>query len=138
MSEPFRTSRRVEFVDTDMAGIVHFSNFFRWMESAELDFLKSRGLSFKWEQDGQRLSVPRVSAQCDYVKPVRFDDTLEIAVRLEKVGRSSLTYGFEFSVRGELVARGRLSCVCCRMAPGGRLEAIEIPAALRALLTAAV
>jgi YbgC/YbaW family acyl-CoA thioester hydrolase len=134
MSEPFRTSRRVEFVDTDMAGIVHFSNFFRWMESAELDFLKARGLTFQWEQDGQAFSVPRVAAQCDYLKPVRFDDTLEIAVRLEKVGRSSLTYGFEFSVRGEPVARGRLSCVCCRVLPGDRLEAVEIPQALRALL----
>ena len=74
MSEPYRTTRRVEFVDTDMAGIVHFSNFFRWMESAELDFLKARGLSFQWEQDAQTLAVPRVSAQCDYLKPVRFEE----------------------------------------------------------------
>ncbi len=135
MSEPFRTSRRVEFVDTDMAGIVHFSNFFRWMESAELDFLKARGLTFKWEQDGLALGLPRVSASCDYLKPVRFDDTLDIAVLLEKLGRTSLTYGFEFSVHGELVARGRLSCVCCRSLPGNRLEPTEIPAALRAKLT---
>ena len=44
MADPFRTTRRVEFVDTDMAGIVHFSNFFRWMESAEVEFLRARGV----------------------------------------------------------------------------------------------
>ena len=43
MTEPFRTRRRVEFADTDMAGIAHFANFFRWMEAAEVDYLASRG-----------------------------------------------------------------------------------------------
>ncbi len=41
----FRTSRRIEFADTDMAGLVHFANFFRFMEAAEVEFLGSRGLS---------------------------------------------------------------------------------------------
>jgi YbgC/YbaW family acyl-CoA thioester hydrolase len=136
MSEPFRTSRRVEFVDTDMAGIAHFSNFFRWMEFAERDFLMARGLSFRGVFDGVEIGMPRVAAQCDYLKPVRFDDRLDIAVRLGNVGRKSLTYDFEFSVGGVAVARGRISCVCCRVLPDHRLEGIEIPASLRAALTA--
>jgi YbgC/YbaW family acyl-CoA thioester hydrolase len=135
MSDSFLTSRRVEFVDTDMAGIAHFSNFFRWMESAERDFLMARGLTFKWAQDGEEVGFPRVSAQCDYLKPVRFDDMLDIEVRLEKVGTKSLTYGFEFRVGEDVVARGRVSCVCCRVLPGQKLEAIDIPAALRVNLT---
>ncbi len=45
MTTPFTTTRRVEFGDTDMAGIMHFANFFRFMESAEIDFLQSLGLS---------------------------------------------------------------------------------------------
>src|SRR5213078_989612 len=45
MPAVFRTTRRVEFADTDMAGIVHFANFFRYMESAEHEFLRSHGLS---------------------------------------------------------------------------------------------
>ena len=40
MSAPFRVSRRVDFCDTDMAGIIHFSNFFRYMEFAEVAFLR--------------------------------------------------------------------------------------------------
>ena len=42
MATPFRVTRRVEFHETDMAGIVHFSNFFRYMEFAEVEFLRWR------------------------------------------------------------------------------------------------
>src|SRR5207253_4658183 len=97
MTEAFRTTRRVEFVDTDMAGIVHFSNFFRWMESAEVEFLRARGLSVNFRWEGRKIGFPRVSASCDFVKPVTFGDEVEIAVRVARVGRKSVTYAFEFS-----------------------------------------
>ncbi len=134
MVEPYRTTRRVEFVDTDMAGIAHFSNFFRWMESAEVEFLHSLGLSVKLPWEGLALGFPRVSAACDYLKPVRFEDVLHIAVTLANVGRKSVTYAFEFAVAGEVVARGRVSSVCCRVLPDHRLESMELPATLRARL----
>ena len=57
----FRTTRRIEFGDTDMAGIVHFANFFRFMESAECEFLRSRGLSVKLDWEGQAIGFPRVT-----------------------------------------------------------------------------
>ncbi len=94
---PFRTKRRVEFGDTDMAGIVHFSNFFRFMEAAECEFLRARGLSVKLEWEGQALGFPRVSASCDYLSPARFEDVLDIAVTIERVGRKSVTFALEFS-----------------------------------------
>jgi YbgC/YbaW family acyl-CoA thioester hydrolase len=138
MAIPFRTTRRVEFVDTDMAGIAHFSNFFRWMESAEVEFLRALGLSVKLEWEGEPLGFPRVSAACDYTRPVRFQDVLEIAVTLESIGRKSLTYSFAFTSAGEAVARGRVSCVCCRVLADGGIESVEIPASLRARLECAV
>jgi YbgC/YbaW family acyl-CoA thioester hydrolase len=134
MAEPFHTTRRVEFVDTDMAGIVHFSNFFRWMESAEVEFLRPRGLSVKLPWEGQVLGFPRVSASCDYLQPARFQDLLDIAVRVEKIGRKSVTYAFEFSLDGAVIARGRVSSVCCRVRPGHEIESVEIPATLRKVL----
>jgi YbgC/YbaW family acyl-CoA thioester hydrolase len=136
MSEPFRTRRRVEFADTDMAGIAHFANFFRWMEAAEVDFLASRGLNVALRWDGRPVGFPRVSATCDFAKPVTFMDEIEIAVRVERVGGKSVTYGFEFSKGGEAVARGRVTSVCCLVLPDGGIEAIEIPDALRAKLIA--
>ena len=134
MTEPFRTSRRVEFADTDMAGIAHFSNFFRWMESAEVDFLAGRGLNVDLGWEGGHLGFPRVSASCDFFKPVTFMDVVEIAVRLERVGAKSVTYAFEFSKAGEPVARGRVTSVCCLVSREGGIEAVEIPEGIRAKL----
>jgi YbgC/YbaW family acyl-CoA thioester hydrolase len=135
MTAPFRTTRRVEFGDTDMAGIVHFSNFFRFMEAAEAAFLRSRGLSVVLEWEGQHLGFPRVSASCDYLKPVRFEDVLDITVTLANLGRKSVTYAFDFHLAGQLCARGRVSSVCCRVYPGEhRIESVEVPAAIRAKL----
>ena len=76
MPAVFRTTRVVEFGDTDMAGIVHFANFFRFMEAAEHAFLRSLGLSVVMEIDGGKYGLPRVSASCDYLKPARFGDEL--------------------------------------------------------------
>jgi YbgC/YbaW family acyl-CoA thioester hydrolase len=134
MTQPYRTSRRVEFVDTDMAGIVHFANFFRWMESAEVEFLRSRGLSVKLPWEGTVLGFPRVSASCDYVKPAYFEDVLDVAVTVAKVGRKSVTFAFEFTRGGEAIARGRVSSVCCRVLPDHTLESVPIPETLRARL----
>src|SRR5688500_19048770 len=137
MAAPFRVTRRVEFHETDMAGIVHFSNFFRYMEYAEQEFLRARGLSVTWrEPGGERLGFPRVAASCDCLKPVRFEDVIEITVALANLGRKSVTYSFEFTCRGEPVARGQISAVHCRAAPGGGLESVEIPDAMRAKLEA--
>jgi YbgC/YbaW family acyl-CoA thioester hydrolase len=126
----FRTARRVEFVDTDMAGIAHFSNFFRWMEAAEVDFLLARGLSVTLPWQGTRLALPRVAASCDYVSPAYFEDVVEIALTV-KLGRKSITYGTEFSRAGQLLARGRHTCCCCRVLGPRQLESIEIPEEIR-------
>jgi YbgC/YbaW family acyl-CoA thioester hydrolase len=136
MAEPFRTRRRVEFADTDMAGIAHFANFFRWMESAEVDFLASRGLSVALHWQGEKIGFPRVSASCDFVKTVTFPDVVEVAVSVERVGVKSVTYAFAFSKDGEPVANGRITAVCCRVRPDHGIESIEIPEGLRAKLQA--
>jgi acyl-CoA thioester hydrolase len=138
MTTPFRTRRRVEFSDTDMAGIMHFSNFFRFMEAAEVDFLGSLDLSVAMNQDGKRIGFPRVSASCDYLRPATFLDLLEVSVTVHKVGNKSVTFRFEFSKEGAAVARGQISAVCCRVTGDRHLESIEIPAAIREKLEAAV
>ncbi len=131
----FRTTRRIEFADTDMAGIAHFANFFRWMEAAEQAFLRARGLSVAMEWEGESISFPRVSASCDFLRPVRFEDVDEIALEVAHVGRKAVRYAFEFHHGGEVIARGQLTAVCCRLRGGAHgLESLEIPASLRARL----
>jgi acyl-CoA thioester hydrolase len=136
MSAPFRVSRRVDFADTDMAGIIHFSNYFRYMEFAEVAFLRSRGLSVAMTWGEEHLGFPRVSATCDFLRPIRFEDVVEIEVRVERVGSKSVTYSFEFTHEGTPVARGRVTAVCCRVQPGAHaIESIEIPEEIRRRLT---
>jgi acyl-CoA thioester hydrolase len=134
MSAPFRTTRRVEFGDTDLAGIVHFANFFRYMEAAETEFLRARGLTVAWKEAGVKYGFPRVAAACDYLKPARFEDVLDVTVTVGQVGRKSVTYEFEFSRGGEPVAKGRISAVFCRATGEGQFESLEIPDEVRAKL----
>jgi YbgC/YbaW family acyl-CoA thioester hydrolase len=133
----FRTTRRIEFADTDMAGIVHFANFFRFMEAAEVEFLRQRGLSVALEWEGRKIGFPRVAASCDYVRPARFEDVLDVQVTIARIGQKAVTYAFEFSRAGELIAKGEVTSVCCLVLAGHKLQSIEIPATYRQRLEAA-
>jgi YbgC/YbaW family acyl-CoA thioester hydrolase len=134
MPAKFQTMRRVEFADTDMVGLVHFSNFFRYMEAAEVEFLRSLGLSVApVDVEGQRVSFPRRAAACDFLGPARFGDVLDITLRVEKIGRTSVTYSFDFTCGERRVARGTITAVCCRLT-ATHVEAVEIPAVIRSQL----
>jgi YbgC/YbaW family acyl-CoA thioester hydrolase len=131
---PFVTRKRVEFCDTDMAGMMHFSNFFRFMEFAEQEYRRSLGLSVNWVEGAGHYGFPRVSANCDYLQPARFEQVLEIEVRVERLGTKSVTFGFTFRHEGRPVARGAMTSVCCLVGTGGAIESVPIPDHIRQLL----
>src|SRR5690348_3571234 len=91
-----KVQRRIEFSETDMAGIVHFSNFFKYMELAEHEFYRSIGYSVMLNQFDPPLGFPRVHASCDYKKPLRFGDLLEIHALVKEKRSRVLTYFFRF------------------------------------------
>ena len=123
----FQTKRIIEFSDTDMAGIVHFSRFFIFMESVEHEFLRSLGTSVATELQGDKIGWPRLSATCDYLKPIKFEDQIDIHLSIDRKGTKSLTYCFEFLHQLETVARGKLSVICCICNPDQPLQSIPIP-----------
>jgi acyl-CoA thioester hydrolase len=127
----FRTSRIVEFADTDMAGIVHFANFFRYMEAAEHAYLRGCGLEVFHGWHGQTITFPRVNAGCDFLRPARFAETLDVEVRLDHLGRSSVRWAFTFSEGEEVVARGQITAVLCRVKDDKTLEPFPLPAEIR-------
>ena len=127
MSEVFKTKRRVEFRETDMAGIVHFSNFFAYMEQAEHALLRSLNLGVMCNIDGRDISFPRVSATCDYRVSIRFEEVIDIEVVVEKIGTKSITYGFRFLRDETPVADGSITVVCCLMKHGERPQSVETP-----------
>ncbi len=127
----FWTSRRIEFSDTDLAGIVHFSRFFVFMETAEHELLNAVGTSVDAEDESasgtRRLGWPRLRAECEFSKPVRFEDTLDIRLLVKRKGRSSMTYLADFFHADHHVARGEMTSVCCQIAAGRPPRAVPIP-----------
>jgi YbgC/YbaW family acyl-CoA thioester hydrolase len=131
MPSEFIITRRVEFSDTDMAGIMHYSNYFRFMEAAEHAFIRSLGFSVAPRPDAPQVGWPRVHASCDYHQPLRFEDEVEVRLRVLEKRSKALTYDFHFRKLNapELtaVARGRLTVVCVAHLAGGRMRATTIP-----------
>ena len=128
----FRLQRRIEFSDTDLAGTVHFSRFFVFMETAEDEFLRSLGVRFDTVLDGRRMGWPKVAASCEYHKPVHYGDDLDVILRVARRSSRTVTYEIEFRRGDTQIAVGRTTSVCCAARPDdGRFEAIRIPDFLR-------
>ena len=123
----YRTQRRIEFADTDLAGLVHFSRFFIFMETAEHEFLRSLGSEVHRQWQGHEIGWPRVEASCRYVAAARFADVLDIIVRVARKGTKSMTYDVRFERDGQLIASGRIASVCCVLHGPGGPRSIEIP-----------
>ncbi len=134
--------RRVEFAETDMAGILHFSNYFRYMEEVEHAFFRSLGHRVHHADGDGFVGWARGSASCHYEAPLHYEDEVELRLRVRAKRRTSVTYEIDFTVAGEdgprRTAQGTMTAVCVRKdADGGRMRAVTIPGALDALLEVA-
>ena len=135
MAHEFKMTRRVEFWETDMAGIVHFSNFFRFMESAEHAFFRSLGFSIHQQFDGRLIGWPRVDASCQFKHPLGFEDEVEIHLIVREIKSKSITYTFRFykqeGGRRLDVACGGCTTVCAALGgEGDEIRAVPIPEAI--------
>jgi YbgC/YbaW family acyl-CoA thioester hydrolase len=140
MPYEFKHTRRVEFAETDMAGIVHFSNFFRMMEATEHAFFRSLGFTIHGHENGATTGWPRVSAACDFSRPLRFEEEVEIHLLVAEVRSRSIRYQFIFRQPGggAEIARGSMAAVCATVDKhAGKLVPVVIPESIRAQITAA-
>jgi YbgC/YbaW family acyl-CoA thioester hydrolase len=130
MAYEFKATRRVEFSDTDMAGIMHYANFFRFMETAEHAFFRSLGFSIVDGKVDPPIGWPRVHAECDFKAPLHFEDEVEIRLLVSEKRSKSLSYIFKFIKLNAAppleVARGGLTVVCVSH-HGGKMTACAIP-----------
>lgn len=139
MAHRFLHRRRVEFADTDVAGIMHFSNFFRFMEVAEHAFYRSLGFSvhpFRHGADmgGPNVGWPRVHASADFRLPLHFEEEIEIELLIEELRNKTIHYYFQFWKHPDspeeraLAATGRFTVVCVSFdAETRRMKAVAIP-----------
>ncbi len=120
-----------------MAGIVHFANFYRMMENAEHAFFRSLGLSVHGEFGGVHIGWPRVATACEFFKPLRFEEMVDVQLIVLEVRNRSIRYGFRFWNEARVeVARGTVSTVCAAVDKAG-LSAVPIPDVFRAAIAAA-
>ncbi len=113
MPSTFSMTRRVAFAETDAAGIVHFANFFRYMEDTEHAFLRSLGLAVHRSTAQGVEGFPRVSATCEYQAPLHFEEQFDITLSVRGKTNKSLTYHFAFTRHDDqqAVASGKLTVV---------------------------
>lgn len=121
---------RVNWIDTDASGRIHYTAALRYFEVAEHGLM--RAILPGGGTPGERLfSLPRVHVEADYKLALRYPDEFTCAARVEKVGNSSVTYGFEIrNLAGELAIVGRIVAVATDPA-GGKLA---LPESFRAAL----
>ena len=131
MPTEFSIRRRVQFSETDLAGIMHFSNYFKMMEEVEHAFFRSVGLSVSMQHDGMHIGWPRVSASCEYFEPAKFEDELELRLRVTRVGDKSFSFEVEFLLGGRRAALGKTTSVCCQIVGAGAMQSIPIPDEIR-------
>ena len=96
---------RVAWIDTDAGGRIHFTAAFRWAEAAETALLRSLGLLDEWAD------YPRRAVEAEYLAVLRFEDEFELELAAERVGTSSITYGWVVRRDGDVCIRGRHTVV---------------------------
>jgi acyl-CoA thioester hydrolase len=99
---------RVRYAETDQMGVVYYANYFVWFEVARTDLLRALGWSYR-EMEQAGVSLPVIEAHCEYVRPARYDDELEIltAGRLLSPARMEFTYEVRLAAQTAVAATGR-------------------------------
>ena len=92
----FKIVRRVEFAETDMAGKMHFSNYFKYMAAAESAFFDSLDESLFQDKIEFVHSWPRVSASCKFSAPLVYGDVVEVLLCVADIMEKGVKYTFRF------------------------------------------
>jgi YbgC/YbaW family acyl-CoA thioester hydrolase len=117
--------RRVQFYEADGAGIVHFSNYFRFMEEAEHALWREAGVHIA-PRDSE-IGFPRVAASCEYLRPLYFGDEFEARIRVAAMGEKSIRYSYTLKKGDEKIATGSVTVVCVGKREGGGMKARPFP-----------
>ena len=125
MVSEHRHKRRVHFYETDMAGIVHFSCFFRYMEEAEHALWRAAGISI--HPKDSKVGWPRVASSFDYHRPLRFEDEFEVWIRVAEIKEKTIRYTCLVTCNSSRIATGSLTIACVSKLPNEPMKSIPIP-----------
>ena len=102
------TNVRVRYAETDQMGVVYYANYFVWFEVARTDLLRSLGWSYR-EMEEAGVVLPVIEATCQYRRPARYDDELEISTTGRVTSPVRMEFDYEVRVKGQddSIATGR-------------------------------
>jgi len=138
-----RITRRVQFAETDLAGVVHFAECFRYFEEVEHDLFRVLGIplhpvvaggSGEGYEGGELFGWPRVAAQCQYHRPLRFPEVVEVRITAMEVSSRAVRFGFEIVREEEVAVVGSMTVACVEMGLGGAWRSRVLPEFVRAKL----
>jgi acyl-CoA thioester hydrolase len=129
----FHHDIRVRFADTDLQAIVFNANYLTYYDVAWAEYLRAMGLTWQAMVDS---GVDTVLARTtlEFKAPARFDEILQVYVRVSKIGNTSLTFDFEIYREGDDRLINSASSIYVCVDPK-TLEKIKVPDHLRALIT---
>lgn len=98
---------RVRYAETDRMGVVYYANYLVWFEVARTDLLRALGWSYR-EMEAAGVSLPVIEAHCEYRRPARYDDELEVHTRGHLLSPVRMEFFYEVRQKDDrsLVAAG--------------------------------
>jgi acyl-CoA thioester hydrolase len=118
----------VRWSDVDASGIIRWSAYTRFVELAETELFREIGFPYAEIWDRLDIWLPRVQFHLDCRAPVRLDDPVEVRIRVDKLGNSSIRFGFTLhKADGSLAAEGYLVVVAIDRIEG---RSVPVPLAL--------
>ena len=122
---------RVNWVDTDASGRIHYTAALRYFEIAEHGLMRALFGGLGGGPDKSSFSMPRVHVEADYKLALRYPDEFTCSARVEKIGNTSVTFAYEIrNLAGEVAIVGRIAAVATDLAG----EKMPLPAEFRAAL----
>jgi acyl-CoA thioester hydrolase len=98
---------RVRWIDTDASGRIHYTAAFRYFEIAEWELFRRAGISFKDSEFG----FPRIEVKANFLSALYVDDEIAVHIRPEKLGRTSIAFGYEVFKGDVRAITGQVTCV---------------------------
>lgn len=113
------TILRVRYAETDKMGVVYYANFLVWFEVARADLLRSLGWTYR-EMEAAGVSLPVIEAHCEYARPARYDDEIEIRTEGEMVSPVRMRFNYTVLRRADQVVAAQGHTVHAAVDPSGR------------------
>jgi len=125
----FSITSRVDFCDTDAAGLMHFSTYFRFMEQAEAAFFRHLKIPLLSSDQSTSFGFPRIDVDCRFSQPLYFDDLVKIDLMVKEVTEHTLTYHFKFFQMPDekRAAKGHLRVAFVEKTESSNLKKTSIP-----------